>query len=77
MAKDQELLQAVKSNDLNAFRKIAAKIKAAKSSEYFCLDQLYKHLKKSFVIFNSGKLSLLVMNLSLYVLNVGHNSGLW
>lgn len=35
MAKDQELLQAVKSNDLNAFRKIAAKIKAAKSSEYF------------------------------------------
>lgn len=51
MAKDQELLQAVKSNDLNAFRKIAAKIKAAKSSEYFCLDQLYKHLKKSFVIF--------------------------
>ena len=42
MAKDQELLQAVKSNDLNAFRKIEAKIKAAKSSEYF--DQIYKHL---------------------------------
>lgn len=46
MAKDQELLQAVKFNDLNAFRKVAAKIKAAKSSEYFYLDQLYKHLKE-------------------------------
>ncbi|XP_078347150.1 uncharacterized protein LOC144632388 isoform X3 [Oculina patagonica] len=33
MAKDQELLQAVKSSDLNAFRKIAAKIKAAKSKK--------------------------------------------
>lgn len=33
MAKDQELLQAVKANDLNAFRKIAAKIKAAKSKK--------------------------------------------
>jgi len=50
MAKDQELLQAVKSNDLIAFRKIAAKIKAAKSSEYF--DQIYKHLiERSFVMF--------------------------
>jgi len=46
MAKDQELLQAVKSNDLNAFRKIVTKIKAAKSSEYFDFDQLYKHLKE-------------------------------
>lgn len=51
MAKDQELLQAVKSNDLNAFRKIAAKIKATKSSECFYRDQLYKHLKEVFVIF--------------------------
>lgn len=33
MAKDQELLQAVKSNDLGAFRKLATKIKAAKTSE--------------------------------------------
>ncbi|XP_022803974.1 caskin-2-like isoform X3 [Stylophora pistillata] len=33
MAKDQELLQAAKANDLNAFRKIVAKIKAAKSKK--------------------------------------------
>jgi hypothetical protein len=48
MAKDQELLQAVKSNDLNAFRKIAAKIKAAKSSEYFSIIQTFE---RSFIIF--------------------------
>lgn len=33
MAKDQELLQAVKSNDLGVFRKLVAKIKAAKASK--------------------------------------------
>lgn len=41
MAKDQELLQAVKSSDLNAFRKIAAKVKAAKSSEYFSNTNMF------------------------------------
>lgn len=34
MAKDQELLQAVKSNDLGVFRKLVAKIKAAKASKW-------------------------------------------
>ena len=75
MAKDQELLQAVKSNDLNAFRKIAAKIKATKSSEYFYRDQLYKHFERSFCNIPENFRSL-VMNLSLCVLTVGHNSSL-
>lgn len=40
MAKDQELLQAVKSNDLAAFRKLVAKLKASKTSESYRIRTL-------------------------------------